>query len=264
MSEFIDKLKQVSQAEPQSMGFRALSKVSPLPKMLLVAGLAEAKTVGVADYVAGADAALLSVTNLSAGAKKIQQVSKVMADIPCGGWLRGTSGGEIKQIVKAGCDFVVFPASSTPLSIFQDDEIGKILQVEASLSDGLLRTIEGLDVDAVLVTNEDEKSSLLTWYHLMLFRRFAGSLSKPLLVSIPAAVTAKELQALWDNGVDGVLVELEAGQPSGVVKDLRGKIDGLTLPASRKRRKTEALLPFIKSGMEMPAEEGEEEEEEEE
>ncbi|MBA7633092.1 hypothetical protein ES703_40650 [subsurface metagenome] len=259
MSRFIDKLNQVSQAEPQAMGFRAAQAGSLKPKMLLLASLAQADVSGVADYVTGADAGLLSIPKSSSGAKTLQKISQVVPDIPWGGWLGDVGRGGIKQMVKAGCDFVVFPAADTSLAILQDDEVGKILRVEASLSEGLLRAINELSIDAVLIAGEQEAGSFLTWHHLMLFRRFASLLTKPLLVPVPLDVTANELQALWDAGVDGVIVEVGAGKPAGGLEGLRQAIDKLTFPSLRKRGKTEALLPHIGRETDVTTEEEEEE-----
>jgi hypothetical protein len=95
----------------------------------------------------------------------------------------------------------------------------------------------------------------------MLFQHFANFLTKPLLVSIPSNATANELQALWEVGVDGVIVEIEAGQPVGRVSKLRQTIDKLSFPSRRKQRKTEALLPHIGQETGIVADEEEEEEE---
>lgn len=258
MSKFIDKLNQASQTELQIMGFRAAKTVSPKPKMLLVASLAQADVSGVADYVAGADAGLLPVHEFNSGIKTIQKISKSVPDISWGGWLKDMEGGGIKQMLEVGGDFVVFPATDTSLAMLQDGEVGKILQVKVSLSEGLLRTINDLPVDAVLIAGDQEEDYFLTWHHLMLFRHFASLLAKPLLVSIPADVTAKELQVLWDGGVDGVVVEVGTGQPAGGLKRLRQVIDKLVLPSSRKQGKTEALLPYIGRERDVIAEEEEE------
>ena len=139
MSRFIDKLNQVSKAMPQPMGFGVAQPVSPELKLLLIASLAQANVDGLAEHVAGADAGLLTISTLSSGAKTLQEICQVVSDIPWGVWLRDIDRGEIKQIVKVGCDFVVFPAANTSLAILQDDEVGKILQVEASVGEGLLR-----------------------------------------------------------------------------------------------------------------------------
>lgn len=257
MSRFIDKLNRVSQAVPQPMGFRAVPLVSLKPKMLLVASLAEADVEGLADYVAGADAGLLVISKPSSGVETFNKASQAVSAIPWGGWLRSIGSREIEQMVKVECDFVVFPAATTSLTILQNKEVGKILEVEASLGEGLLKAIDELPVDAVLI--DGEKKEGLTWHHLMLFQRFANLLTKPLLVSIPSNVMVNELQALWEAGVDGVIVEAGAGQPVESVSNLRQVIDRLTFPPQRKRGKTEALLPYIGPERGTVAEEEEEE-----
>jgi len=258
MSQLIDKLNRVSQAVPQAMGFRAMQQVLPKPKMLLIADLAQANVDRLADYVAGADAGLLHISNLSEGAKTLGEICQVVSDIPWGGWLRDVGQGGMKQIAEAGCDFVVFPPANTSLAILQDNKLGKILQVEASLSGGLLRAVDRLPVDAVLAAGEQEEEYFLTWHHLMLFQRLADLLTKPLLVAVPSNVTAKEIQTLWETGVEGVMVKVGVGQPEGRLRELRQAIDKLTFTSQRKRGQTEALLPYIGGERHIVAEEEEE------
>ena len=262
MSELIDKLNQVLQSAPQAMGFRTAKPVSSKPKMVLIARLTEADADNLADYVAGADGVLLYISQ-GPTAKTLKKVSHAMSEIPWGWWLDGGSQGKIKQIVKAGCDFIAFPAAGTSPAIPRDNKLGRILQVDASISEGLLRTASDLPVDAVLVAGEQEAEHPLTWHHLMLFRRFASLLTKPLLVSIPSNTTPEELQAIWDTGVNGVITEIEAGQPPGRLNELRQAIDKLTPRSSRKEGKLEALLPHVTKETE-PAADIEIEEEDEE
>ncbi|MFC2048567.1 hypothetical protein ACFLSK_03975 [Chloroflexota bacterium] len=264
MSRFIDKLNQLSRTEPQPIGFGRARPASPKPKMQLVAGLAQESVETLADYVSGADAGLLRISKLSLGSKTLQKLSQTMSDIPWGGWLQGDSPREIKQAMKGGCDFVVFPAANTPLAILQNDEVGKILEVEASLSGGLLRATKELPIDVVLIAGEQSEGYCITWQHLMLFRHFADLLTKPLLVSIPSNVTASELQALWEVGVAGVVIDVTVEQPQERLKELRQAIDRLEPPSPRKREKVEALLPRIsqESGVATTEEEEDEEEEE--
>jgi len=259
MSKFIDKLNQVSRVVPQSMGFGRAQPASEKPKILLIASLTEASVGGLVDYVAGADAGLLHISKLSSGAKTLKEMSQAVPDIPWGGWLKNIDKGEIKQMAKAGCDFMVFPAANTPLALLQNGEIGKILEVEASLSEGLLRAVNELSIDAVLIAGE-QKEYFLTWHHLMLFQRFADLLTKPLLAFIPSNVTVNELQALWEAGVEGVIIEVGAGQPVDRLKKLRQVIDKLAFPSQRKRGKAEALLPPIGRESSIVTEEQEERE----
>ena len=258
MSKFIDKLKRVSQAGLQPMGFRAAPLVPPKPRMLLVATLAQVDIDRLTDYVAGADAGLLSIAKLSSGAKTLRRICKALPDIPWGGWLKEIGREGIGQIVAAGGDFVVFPAANTLLAILQDEKLGKVLEVEPGLDPGLLKAIDDLPVDAVLIAAEEERDYFLTWHHLMLFRRYADLLTKPLLVSVPPDVTASELGALWEVGVGGVVVTTGV-EPAGRVAELCQMLDKLTLPPSGKRRKVEPLLPYIGGETGITAEEEEEE-----
>ena len=255
MSKFINELKLVSQLGPQPMGFRAAP--APKPRMLLVATLAETNIERLADYMAGADAGIVPIPKLSLAAKTVRNISQAMPDIPWGGWLKDTSGEGVKPLVEAGCDFIVFP-SDAPLAILQDSEVGKILEVGVSLNEGSVKTIDELPVDAVLTSGEQEKDNLLTWRHLMFFRRCAELVTKPLLALVPSSVGASELQALWAAGVVGVVVETP---PQGRISELRQIIDKLVLPLPSKRRKVEPLLPRITEETTIVPEEEEEEEE---
>jgi len=260
MSRFIDKLNRLSRGEPQPIGFRAAPAASPSPKIQLVATLAQESADSLADYVDGADAGLLRISKLTSGTRSLQKIAQAVPDIPWGGWLIGSGPGEAKQMIKISCDFVVFPAGNTPLAIPQNAEVGKILEVEASLSEGLLRAANELPIDAVLIAGEQREGRFLTWQHLMLFRRFADLLTKPLLVSTPSNVTAGELQALWDAGADGVVIEVTVGQPQERLKELRQVVDKLAFPSPRKREQMKPRLP--PTGRESGTATTEEEEEE--
>lgn len=261
MSTFIDKLNRLSQEATRSIGFRVREPTSPTtPRLQLVISVTESSVSTLAENIAGADAGLLRISSKSP-AKTLQKVSQTMPDIPWGGWLPGSGLEAIKQVTQAGWDFVVFPAINTPLVIPQDNAVGKILEVEASLGEGLLRAVNKLPVDAVLVAGEPAEGHSLTWQHLMLFRRLADLLTKPLLVTIPSGVTGAELQALWEAGVNAVVIEVTAGQPQDRVKELCQIIDKLILPSPRRRERLEPrLLPVAQEPSLETAEEEEDEE----
>ena len=123
------------------------------------------------------------------------------------------------------------------------DDIGQILEVETAINEGLLRAVNELPVDAVLITVEEKEESFLTWQHLMLFQRFTELLTKSLLVLVPSGITGGELQALWSAGISGVVVEVTGAQPKDRMTELRQIIDKLEFPSARVARKTEAILP---------------------
>jgi len=258
MSRFIDKLKQTTRAVSQPMGFKAAISVSAKPKILLVASVAGADIRNLADSTAGADAVSWPLSKSSQGVKVLKEVNRVVSGLPWGGRIEDGGVSGLEPVVKAGCDFIVFPATSTFLSIVETVKVGEIIAVEASLSDGLLKAIDDLPVDAVLINSELEES--LTWQHLMLFQRFANILSKPLLTQLPFNLSAHELQALWSIGLDAVVVDVGVGQPVERISQLREVIDGVDFPLRRRGGKGEALLPYIGAAKESVTEQEQEEE----
>jgi hypothetical protein len=216
--------------------------------MLLIAGWAKAEGVrDVKQYVAGSDAVLLHTTSTPSGARDFQKIAGSLPSIPWGGWLSGNAENRVKTMVEADCDFLVIPSASPVLAFAGDDRVGKILQVGLSLSEGMLRAINGLSVDAVLSSEAQERDYLLTWHRLILFQHFASLLTKPMLVTAPSNVTGDELKAIWEAGVDGVIVETGSGQP-GRLAELSKIISDSNFLPPRRRKKSEAPVPRI--GME--------------
>jgi hypothetical protein len=245
MSRFIDRLKQASSGGVP-MGFRAAAAKASRPGMLLVAAV-QVDAERLADIAAGADAGLLSIDKPASGAESLERLSEVMPDIPWGGWLKGVGG---EGVGKMGADFVVFAASS---QLFVEEKTGKVLEVEPTLEPGLLKAVDDLPVDAVLVAAENET---FTWRDLMLLQRCANILSKPLLVLVPQEVNAAELGALWEAGVRGVVVKATA---EGKIAEIAKMLEKLPPPSARKRTEARPLLPRIGGETSAVAEEGEEE-----
>ncbi|MFC1906477.1 hypothetical protein ACFLW8_00105 [Chloroflexota bacterium] len=257
MSKLIDKLTPASPSIRQPMGFGKSMAAAAKPKMALIASLSQAKAAKLADHVAGADAGLWHISSFSE-IDSLHQASQAMPDFIWGWWVTGVSRDDMAKILKLGDDFVVFP-TDTPVISSPDDKVGRILQVETSMSDGLLRAVNALPVDAVLATAEADEAPVFTWQRLVSLSRISGLLHKPVLVTIPPNLAADELQSLWDAGVDGVVVEVEGGKPSGKIKELRQIIDGLVYSKTRQRSQTEPLLPHIKPDTSQVSEDEEEE-----
>ena len=102
---------------------------------------------------------------------------------------------------------MVFSPTSRIPDLPQDEKIGKILQVESSMDDGLLRAVNDLPADAVLVTDTLDNNETLTMHRLMIYRHLANFIAKPLIVPVPANITEAELKALQDAEIDGVMAE---------------------------------------------------------
>lgn len=259
MSRLIEEFKKASKTETPAMGFRTARSAAPVPKILLIASL-EAKAIkSQADRLGGAHAALIRFGGAGLTAKSTQTIVSSLPDIPWGFYLGDDDGKKAATLIKAGADFVVFPAVSPVSTAPGDDKTGRVLQVESSMDDGLLRAVNDMPVDAVLVADTYENGSPLVWHQLMIYQHLANFISKPLIVPVPVVVAEVELRALWEAGADGVLVETADAGADGL-KTLRQAIDNLPPRSARKRGKAEALLPRLpgETGAEPPDEEEDE------
>ena len=251
MSKFIDRLNQLSQAEPPPMGFGRAHTAPPKAKMLLIASLAKASADKLPEYAVGADAGLLHISNASSGTKAIGEICQAMPDIPWGGWVKDSGLSEAKPLSEAGSDFLVFPAAGLTLSAVQGDEAGKIIELEPSLSDGMLRAVNELPADAVLIASDRDKGHSLTWYDLMMCQHFASLITKPLLVTVLPTASSDELKALWEAGISGVVIEIDTGQTANRLEGLRQVIDELSFPPRRQHKKP-AVIPHIAGAVDSP------------
>jgi len=243
MSKFIDKLNRLVKGETQSIGFTARQAASSPPKMQVVAVLPAEGSDSLTGHVAGADVAVLHISRLSDGAETLQKLSQAVPGVLWGAWLQGVTG-DLKPLIKAGADFIVFSAAETPVTTGKNDkEISKILEVDASLNEGVIRSANDLPVDAVLVSR-GKNDKMLTWQQLMHFCRLSDLLTKPVMAPVPADVTADELQALWEAGVTGVTIEISPKQPEDRLAKLRQEMDKTDFPFRRTKR-ADALAPHL-------------------
>jgi hypothetical protein len=257
MSKLIDRLVQTTETVSLPMGFRATKATPTRSKMVLIVYVEPAvSTAQLVDYLSSADAAIFANTG------KANDISRSFPDTVWGLWLEGISHPQIKGTVEAGADFVVLPLESE-FSFPDIEKAGKILLVEASLSEGLTRTINELPADAVLLTDGEGEKQAITWHQLMVCQRFSDLLSKPLLLTVPISVKGEELKALWKAGVDGVIISVKTLKQAERLKELREIINKSDF-AARPRKKLTALLPHIGEKADTAAADVEDEEEEEE
>jgi hypothetical protein len=248
MSKLIDKLHKHSQAAPAPMGFHTAKTVESGTKLLILGRVA---INGAATATKSADAVLLYGDGTI---KDIQKAAKALGDVPWGVYLE--ESGDIAALKEAGCDFVVFSPASRINDLPQDEKIGKVLQLESSMDDGLLRAVNDLAADAVIVTDVLESNETLTVHRLMIYRHLANFIAKPLLVPVPATVSEAELKALQDADIDGVMVEAEGEN----LKELAKIVSQLPPRSVKKREKGGVTLPRIGGGTPAPSEEEEEDE----
>jgi hypothetical protein len=254
MSRFIDKLKRMRQTEPRQIGFMAAQAPPEKLMMQLVVRVLADDIEKNAPALSSADAVLIEIAK-SDDIDALAKTCRAKDSIPAGGWLKAASTATMKKLMNSDCDLVVFPAS-VPFSVIPKEKVGRILELDSSLSDSLLRTVSDLPVDAVLIPCQEDKNPL-TCSSLMLVQRLMYLVNKPVFVPVSVDIAAADLQALWDIGVSGVVVDSAAEKLS----ELRKILGKLEPPAYRKKSRVSVTLPRLQP--ETPAPQSEEEEEDE-
>jgi len=251
MSKFVEKLKRVYSGPTHSIGFRKSAEAES-PPLLLIANLAGTSPAEAKAMAAEIDTAIVGSGDVNA--KSFGQLAKVLGDVPLGLLIESTDKGEIAEFIQFGSDFVVFNLK-VPFEAVNKENVGKILKIESSLDQGLVGCINGLPlvVDGVMVAAEEP---LITIEVLLASQRVAGILDKPLLMTLGTLPTKDELQALYEAGVNGLV--LPPKLTVDMFSDLRKLVAELSTTVKRRARRA-ALLPRV--GGEPEAEASEEEEE---
>jgi thiamine monophosphate synthase len=261
MSKLLDKLEQISEGRAQPLGFgAAVTKGKSLP-MVIVASvpLGNAKLAAIAAK-AGADALLMTIKHQEKSEEALAKLSSAKTDIPWGVSLNAVTKEEVEQLIEMGCDFVVFAPDKTPAAVLGEERIGKVLQIDSSLSDSLAKAINRLSIDAVLLGPVSEDESPLTVYQLMIYERLAAGAGKYLLAAMPPGLPIDDIQSLWGLGVRGVVVDLAVKDPEQRLSQVKEAIQ--KLPTTRKKtgERISASLPLPREGpVAAPPEEEEEE-----
>ncbi len=244
MSRFLPKLRRIWEGKSQPIGFATARTKSP--PMALVALLPQGEA-GLADLAVkeGVDAVLFPKGNLAG--KALHQLSQSLGDIPWGVSVEAVTQEEVARLIEMGCDFLTF-SGEVPAALLMEDRLGKMLELEPSLSDSLLRTVASLPIDAVLFGSADDFP--LTVRRLMDYRRLANLVGKPSLLMLPSELGVGDLESLWEVGIRGVAVPMEGQRLSQVKEAIQ------SLPQRRRMRgEADVFLPSI-------AAEGPDEEEE--
>ena len=257
MSRLIDKLKKLDQTAPLPMGFRTSRPAEANPPMLIIGRAVVKTTAAAAKTNCGADAVLFYKDKSELTAINAQKTAKALGDIPWGIYLEESSEAAA-ALVEAGCDFVVFSPTAKITDLPQNEKTGKIVQIDPSMDNGLLRAVNDLPADAVLAADTLEESGTLTIHQLMVYRHLANFIAKPLIVPVKADITEAELKALQDAEIDGVMAEMDGEN----LKELRENVNKLPPRSRRKRDKAGVLLPHTTTEVPATAPPDEEEEDE--
>ncbi len=243
MSKLLDKLNQVSRGSAPPLGFRSVVVAPKSPRMVLIAVLAAGDAPAAAAAKENADAVLLNeaeITKLFEKFEKLEKLAASLGELPWGVSLGEASEEQLSRLKSAGCDFLVCDAENSPLMLLREGEMGRIVKVEPSLPDGLIRATAQLPIDVVLIGGEPS----LSVQRLMVCQHLANLVHKPLVALAPLSMSSEDLKELWETGLAGVVVKVAEEAREGL-SGLRQAIESLPLARRRRGEKAEALLPYL-------------------
>ena len=224
MSRFIDRLERIDRGATTSMGFGATVRPEKIPAMGLVGTLSKLgkSAAGAANLAkVGADAALLQDMDAE---KLPDRLVKALGEVPWGIKVPHLNEEQVSRYKDQGCDFLAFhPEGALLEALSEDEDPGYILCIQPDMAGRSLRAIEGLPVDAVMLSLKPEEPPL-TVQHLITIGAVRSAFSKYLLLEVPAALTTRELDGLREIGVDSLVVDADVHS----VEELEGLKDRLT------------------------------------
>ena len=240
MSKFLDRMEQISRGAPAPLGF-GVARPEKVPGMALVGLITSDYSTGVSAVAELApDAALVAG---GPGQTSISELAQPLGSkLPWGVRATSITQEEAQAYQESGCDLLAFPLEGTPVAAVATDEIARILCVDPDMEEREFRAIMTLPVDVLLLSMSGHSGpwTLSELAAVGSVSRRAGD--KYILVEVSQPPDGKELEALRDIGVHGLVVDV--GQVSA--EALAGLKKGLLeMPRQRPGRRTrrDAILP---------------------
>ena len=260
MSKFLDRLEQINLGAPGSMGFGA-SRSQKLPGMALV-GLVSGNHSESIQALTGLvpDATLISGIDDPSVLKDLAQA--LGSEIPWGARLSSFGEKEAQILEDGGCDLMAFPLLDTTVTAVASEEMARVLCVEMDIDSEQLRAIDALPVDMLLLPSSGI-STPWTLQDLAAIGRVSSRVNKYILVETSQLPGPKELEALRNIGVHGLVVDVAAVESQKLAELKTAMQDMPRQRSGRKERVTAILPPSAFPGGFSPAREDPEPEEDE-
>ena len=239
MSRFIELLEKVGETAPSPLGFAAATgRDDAAPQMALVARVA-ADDLASDQGLAEADAAALLVEtefplpDAAAAALKDRVWGVRLVPSPAGYTVE-----QVEALVEQGCDFVVFESMDSAAAVLNDEELGRVVVLDADADEETSRAVAGLPFDAVFM-GLNATNRPMTLGDLVDIQKVRQRAGQPFLVEAPAGLEPADIEALRNLGVDGLLVSVP---PLERAAETRDAIRSLRKRPSRRQR-SNALVP---------------------
>jgi len=185
------------------------------------------------------DAALIEGNGVD---KELSDISGALKTIPWGLAVEELDGKRAKGLIEKGCDFFVVSPEKTQMEAMKEEKPAYLLPVAIDSDDRYLRGVEGLPVDAVILSMDSPAP--LTLQHFISIGIIRPMLDKYVLLKVAAPPTAKELEALRDAGVDALLVDMEKTSEKALT-ELKERLMNLPKPRKNCSDRLSPVLPRL-------------------
>ncbi len=237
MSKFVEKLSKASRSDTTPIGFHSPTSKTSSSSLLLIAAISSTDTVEVKSLAASPiDAALILDPKVTIA--KTKQFIKLLGDIPLGLVINQLNTNDVAINSIVGLDFIAFDRK-TPITSTQITNTGRLFIIDSALNMDLVKAINSLDIDGVLIDNS--KVDSLTIEHILICKRFSELLHKPLLMIVSSMITDYELHQLWETEIAGIVFPVTWLPES--LERLKHAIDNLSKIHTHRIDKLEAILP---------------------
>lgn len=238
MSKLADAIRRTMRAEAAPMGFGA-ARTSPKATML-VGVLANSNSLAKAQ---GADLVIIDRRGGRVSASDISKAGEATQAI-VGLRARDADRASLAEMRKAGLDFLIFDADSTPASALLEEDLGYVLALPDKPEESLLRSLEPLSLDAFYV---DDLPSPLTVGRELELMRVGVFGRRPVMGRVKPDVDKGELECLRAAGVAVLLLEDPAA-----VEALKETV--LSLPPRRPRREERPAVAIPRAAVQLEPE----------
>ena len=246
MSKLAQRLQRVSEGTPQPLGFAPAARLErALPLALIVSTTRSTEKITAAAIKNGAEFILVPFDPKSRAKPKTPAGA---GETPWGVKVSELSDSQHAQLKAAGCDFVVIGPEGTAVRLMSDEDVAAVVAVGTDTEDRLLRAIDGLPGEAIMIDAEPEDT--LTVRAMMEYSIVATGLGQNLLVPASEKWGREEFEQLRDAGFAGVVVNVETAADAAALADARKAIQ--QIPNRRRRDdKPRARVPQLSVGIDV-------------
>ena len=247
MSNFLDRLEKIKVGVPAPLGFGA-PRAEKMPGMALVGLVSQDHAKDIEALAAlKPDAVLISGVDDPSSLKEFTR--PLEGNVPWGANKVSLTEEDAKELEAAGCGLLAFSLSGATVAALESEEIARILHVEADVDQDQLRAIDALPVDVLLVS-VPAPSTPWTLQDLANVARVGRRVDKYVLVEIAEVPGSKELEAIRNAGVNGLVLNVGKVDAQSL-SELKTAL--LDMPRQRPRIKERAMALLSNPASSSPA-----------